>query len=261
MTPLEVEILLHYHTHTDDIENLDFEAQSEAIDRFVREGFLTVSEGLMATDPEVTATYRPTEKLHKLCDLICAMPDGAVYDYGPYCGLKNTWITNGYQIHQTGYGQGVSISDLHGLHKAIVFELITKPRPLMGDEFRFLRIEADLGYKDFSALSGFEAAEIESWEVNDVDAIPLDADAVVRRLCATPEKPNKKRDGRWWDEFSFTVMVYKGPDAWYAKAIEFGLLGHGESPFEAVESLGGVVACQMEFAIQENDREILFFRQ
>ncbi|RBL66775.1 hypothetical protein C3E98_035715, partial [Pseudomonas sp. MWU13-2625] len=53
-------------------------------------------------------------------------------------GLKNVWLTNGYTLHKTPYGDGVSINDLDGLCTAICLALAKKAAPLTGVEFRYV---------------------------------------------------------------------------------------------------------------------------
>jgi len=53
-------------------------------------------------------------------------------------GLTNVWLANGYTVRKTKYGDGVSIHDMDGLHRALARALSNKPR-LTGTEVRFLR--------------------------------------------------------------------------------------------------------------------------
>ncbi len=78
-------------------------------------------------------------------------------------GLKNIWLVNGYVIHRTDYGEGVSIENVTGLHKAIADTLINKPN-LTGPEFRFLRKEIGLSQKSFGQSFGYEGQTIALWE-------------------------------------------------------------------------------------------------
>lgn len=34
-------------------------------------------------------------------------------------GLPNVWLANGYSMHDSAHGRGVSIEDIEGLHRAI----------------------------------------------------------------------------------------------------------------------------------------------
>ena len=59
-------------------------------------------------------------------------------------GLDNIFLIDGFRVHKTKYGRGVSIDNTEGLHKAIGRWLIDLPKPLNGAELRFLRLEMDL---------------------------------------------------------------------------------------------------------------------
>lgn len=54
-------------------------------------------------------------------------------------GLKNVWLANGYTLHDTPYGRGVSFKDVEGLTRAVCLALARKPGKLTGAEFRYLR--------------------------------------------------------------------------------------------------------------------------
>ena len=45
-------------------------------------------------------------------------------------GLDNVYLENGFTIHKTPYGEGVSIQDTAGLHKAIGVWLVEAPKPV-----------------------------------------------------------------------------------------------------------------------------------
>ena len=57
------------------------------------------------------------------------------------CGLRNVWLVNGYDEHDTPYGLGVAIHDLEGVHHAVAHGLVSKGGKLTGAELRFLRQE------------------------------------------------------------------------------------------------------------------------
>jgi putative transcriptional regulator len=51
----------------------------------------------------------------------------AMYHYLE-CGLPKIWLENGYQLHETPYGESLAIDDLAGLHRAIGRSLARKPK-------------------------------------------------------------------------------------------------------------------------------------
>lgn len=81
------------------------------------------------------------------------------------CGLKNVWLVNGYTLHDTQYGKGVSFHDIEGLTRAVCAALARKPGKLTGVEFRYLR-QAGLGMSQPSLgrLIGIDAQSIARWE-------------------------------------------------------------------------------------------------
>jgi len=79
-------------------------------------------------------------------------------------GLDNVWLENGYTIHETPYGTGVSIQDTEGLHRVIGRWLVSLPKPLNGAEVRFLRLEMDTTQKNLAAFLGVEEQAVRRWE-------------------------------------------------------------------------------------------------
>jgi hypothetical protein len=59
-------------------------------------------------------------------------------------GLDNVFLENGFKIHKTKYGKGVSIENTEELHRVLGTWLIRLPKPLIGAELRFLRLEMEL---------------------------------------------------------------------------------------------------------------------
>lgn len=95
-------------------------------------------------------------------------------------GLDNVWLMNGYRLVADTYGDGVEITDLHGLHRAIGAALANKLAPLTGAELRFLRIEMDLSQKRLGALLGREAQTVALWEKG--ACAPDGVDYLVRHI-------------------------------------------------------------------------------
>jgi putative transcriptional regulator len=68
-------------------------------------------------------------------------------------GLTNVWLANGYAIRKTKYGEGVSVQNVVGLHRALARALSNKPR-LTGTEVRFLRKEMGHSQRGLGELLG-----------------------------------------------------------------------------------------------------------
>jgi len=97
-------------------------------------------------------------------------------------GLDNVYLENGYQVHATPYGEGVSIKESDGLHKAIGKWLVSLPKPLNGAELRFLRLEMDTTQRHLAGIIGATEQTLRLWEKHRTKAIPGPADRLLRTL-------------------------------------------------------------------------------
>lgn len=97
-------------------------------------------------------------------------------------GLDNIYLENGFTIHKTPYGEGVSIQNTAGLHKAIGKWLVTRPRPLNGAELRFLRMEMELTQRDLAGIIGATEQTLRLWEKGRGKFVPGTADRLLRAL-------------------------------------------------------------------------------
>ena len=97
-------------------------------------------------------------------------------------GLDNVFLENGYSIHETAYGPGVSIQDTEGLRKAIGRWLIATPKPLNGAELRFLRSEMELTQRDLAGILGTTEQTLRLWEKHRKKGINGSADLLLRAL-------------------------------------------------------------------------------
>ena len=94
-------------------------------------------------------------------------------------GLPNVFLRGGYAVHDTEYGEGVSIHDLAGLHKAIGQNILHKSPALTGDEVRFLRKEMDLTQNSLSGILKVSEDTLRGWENGRVGISPP-ADSLLR---------------------------------------------------------------------------------
>ncbi len=107
------------------------------------------------------------------------------------CGLDNVYLENGFTIRKTPYGEGVSIHDLEGLHKAIAYNLCTEKRSLEGKEIRFLRKELEFSQIELAEKLDVSEATIRGWENNRTE-IKHTADILIRALYLEKVGKNKK---------------------------------------------------------------------
>jgi len=99
-------------------------------------------------------------------------------------GLDNVFLEDGYTVHKTKYGKGVSIQNTEGLHRAIGKWVIGQPCPLKGAELRFLRLEMEQTQRDLAAILGTTEQSLRLWEKNRNKALPGPADRLLRALYA-----------------------------------------------------------------------------
>jgi putative transcriptional regulator len=94
----------------------------------------------------------------------------------------DVYLENGYHIHKTAYGNGVSIERFEALHKAIGLWLTEQPHPLNGSELRFLRLEMDLTQRNLAGVLGATEQTLWLWEKGRGKAMPGPADRLLRAL-------------------------------------------------------------------------------
>lgn len=97
------------------------------------------------------------------------------------CGLKNVFLANGYETHQTEYGEGVSIHNIEGLHRVIGLGIIKHCPSLSADEVRFLRKELDMTQRQLASMLGVGESTVRGWENNRTTITPS-SDRLLRAI-------------------------------------------------------------------------------
>jgi DNA-binding transcriptional regulator YiaG len=97
-------------------------------------------------------------------------------------GLDNIWLDNGFTVHSTPYGEGVSIENNEGLHRAIGLWLLDQPSPINGAELRFIRLEMELTQRDLAAILGADEQAVRRWEKARGKPVNGPADRLLRAL-------------------------------------------------------------------------------
>lgn len=95
------------------------------------------------------------------------------------CGLKNVWLTNGYDICEIDGEKAVSISDVDALNE-VIGRLLAAKSDLNGDEIRFIRKELGLSQKRLADLLGSTEQTVSLWERR--GRIPKSFDRLIRLL-------------------------------------------------------------------------------
>jgi len=98
------------------------------------------------------------------------------------CGLDYVYLLNGFKIHETPYGKGVSIQHADELHAAIAREIVSSPRPIRGQEARFLRSLMDASQADLARTMGTTRISVTRWENKPDQALPGTADTALRLI-------------------------------------------------------------------------------
>ena len=92
-------------------------------------------------------------------------------------GLRNVWLTNGYTVKKTPYGEAVSIQDVEGLHR-LIGTIIAKRPKLTGPELRFIRKELGMSQKGLADFVGATEQTVSLWERG--RAVPMAADRLIK---------------------------------------------------------------------------------
>lgn len=97
-------------------------------------------------------------------------------------GLDNVYLENGFTVHETPYGEGISIQNTEGLHRLIGEWLVSLPKRLTGAELRFLRLEMELTQRGLAEILGADEQAVRRWEKYRTKPINGSADHLLRGL-------------------------------------------------------------------------------
>lgn len=82
------------------------------------------------------------------------------------CGLPNVYLSNGYTIRETAYGEAVAIHNIKELHESIGLSICEMPEGFSKEELRYLRSELDMSQKCLAELLGVSEVAYRKWESN-----------------------------------------------------------------------------------------------
>ncbi len=97
------------------------------------------------------------------------------------CGLDYIYLTNGYDIKETPFGEGVTIRNLDGLHRAIATDLVDDRPNWTGAELRFIRKELGFTQLTLGAFVSRDAQTVALWE-KDKQPVPEEASNIIRGI-------------------------------------------------------------------------------
>lgn len=100
------------------------------------------------------------------------------------CGLDYVYLLNGYTIHDTEHGRGLSITDAKQLHERIALDIIGRAYPLRGQEVRFLRAMLRLSQEGLARILRQRRGSVARWEAEPNKNIPGAADSALRMFYA-----------------------------------------------------------------------------
>ena len=101
-------------------------------------------------------------------DVNYSTPNGCEKDEKPLhyemCGLDNIFLLNGFNYHETAYGEYFSINDADKLHKTIGMFLVQEKKSLIGKEIRFLRENMKLTQAKLAKRMSVDGQTLDRWE-------------------------------------------------------------------------------------------------
>ena len=100
------------------------------------------------------------------------------------CGLDYVYLCNGYQLHDTPYGKGVTIERAEALDRSIAFDVLVSQARLRGQEVRFLRSLTRHSQTEIAAHLGLKRVTVARWEGAPNTPIPGPADRALRAFVA-----------------------------------------------------------------------------
>ena len=98
-------------------------------------------------------------------------------------GLDDVYLLNGFKVHSTSYGRGVSVEKADELHQAIGSYLIRHRKVLSPKDFKFLRKTMKLTQDELADCLGLTSQTVARYEKGQTE-IPGPADKLTRFLFA-----------------------------------------------------------------------------
>ena len=106
-------------------------------------------------------------------------------------GLDYVYLSGGVIHEKNEYGDFFTIKDIDNLHHLIGHEIITSPRPLRGQELRFLRSLIDCSQKTLGELMGVTRDTLAKHEADRNKQLPGPMDRMLRVIYVNRTGNNK----------------------------------------------------------------------
>ena len=100
------------------------------------------------------------------------------------CGLDYVYLQNGYTLHNTRHGEGVSIMDARQLHERIALDILGRHSPLQGQDVRFLRGMLRLSQEGLAHVLRQQRGSVARWEAEPAKDLPGAVDSALRMFYA-----------------------------------------------------------------------------
>jgi DNA-binding transcriptional regulator YiaG len=108
------------------------------------------------------------------------------------CGLDDVYLLNGFTVHETEYGRGISVKDVDDLHQEIGLHLVMHRKALSPGEFRFLRKQLNLTQDELATCLGVDGQTVARYEKG-ATGIPSPSDRLLRFVFVLSLMPEGER--------------------------------------------------------------------
>lgn len=152
--------------------------------------------------------------------------------------LRNVWLKDGFRIHQTKFGPGISYEDIDGLFRAITLELCLSRHQLTGDSVRFLRKRLEMTQEQLGSELGCTSQAVAKWEKNEVALIPVASARMLRLMVLARLAPSIALEQALqpYDETPPEKMVFA-----YSKEVGWHCAEHEHAPIKVTHRRSNVI--------------------
>lgn len=137
------------------------------------------------------------------------------------CGLDYIYLMDGYTIHETECGEGISIENMKELYNFIADEIVSFPVCFRGQEVRFIRSVLDLTQHQIAKILGVTRDTIAKYEKERNKVIPKTQDGLLRYIYRDMTGSQKLKqildiiNERDCEEVRKEMSLAKGNNLWH----------------------------------------------